>query len=262
MQFPKKGTLLCERDGVSVWWSNNRRLLRFGDENGVESAVHCKGTSTAPSYDGLCQDHCGSCPCDYDPSFGLGSNYTRTMFAQLRSLCTCDHGTRVLSIGLGGGDLPQYLLRKCPQMQVETVELNPAVISAARDYFGLHGSEQLYNDRISVEEADALDAVERRPADMYDAVLIDCFAGGGLVPETCRSQRLAEGVNKILKPQGVLLQNIWHYSSTHAEVATDFAATKQAYQFVFAGNVDDIAVPMRKGLQWVDILKATKPLGY
>jgi spermidine synthase len=163
-------------------------------------------------------------------------------------------------IGLGGGELPQYLLHHCPNMQIDAVELNGDVISLARTYFGLGESETSFPGRLSIQQADALTAVRERASGKksYDAVLVDCFSGGGEVPETCRSRSLAEKVKAILKPRGVLLQNIWHYSRMRQVVAQEFKDTKAIYSDVFEGLVDDLLVPMPPEIRWVDILKATK----
>ena len=43
---------------------------------------------------------------------------------------------RVLCIGLGGGSLPLFLSHHFPGMEVEVVEIDPAVIAAARTAMG------------------------------------------------------------------------------------------------------------------------------
>ena len=55
----------------------------------------------------------------------------QTMFEQLGARCSKE-STRVLMLGLGGGELSQYLLHNCPGMRVDAVELNADVISLAR----------------------------------------------------------------------------------------------------------------------------------
>merc|ERR1719428_496665 len=108
----------------------------------------------------------------------------------------------------------------------------------ARAYFGLGESETKFEGRICVEQADASSAVRERVAnsgERYDAVLVDCFSGGGEVPESCRSRELAKTVKQILKPGGEMLQNIWHYSRMRQQVSAEFEATKAIYTEVFHG---------------------------
>lgn len=257
------GRKLCTRGGVSVLLSphgTNERLLQFGEECGVETKVHCQGALHQDA--GICSGQCDACPCSFDASRALTTPYMQTMFDQMQRLCATNASTRILSIGLGGGELPQFLLRKCPTMSVEAVELNADVIDVARKYFGLGDSEQEFTGRLTVEQADALAAVQER-ADTapgsFDSVLVDCFAGKGIVPETCRSASLAQSVQALLKPGGMLLQNIWHFSPNVPEVAADFKETTRTYSNTFSeAQVEVLDVPMPQGLRWVNIIKATK----
>lgn len=251
------GSPVCKRNNVSVlervrYDGKRERSLQFGDECATESEVICKSN-------GACGSHCvDSCPCDVDTSVGLNA-YMQTMFEQLGPRCSGEDA-RVLMIGLGGGELTQYLLHHCPGMHVDAVELNGDVISLARAYFGLGESERKFKGRLTIEQADALTAVGERAlaGEGYDAVLVDCFSGGGEVPESCRSRTFAEKVKAILNPAGVLLQNIWHYSKMRQQVSGEFAETKTIYRKVFDGALDDVPVPMPPKIRWVDILKATQ----
>src|ERR1051325_7037835 len=44
---------------------------------------------------------------------------------------------KVLIIGLGGGSISSYLGRFLPQAEIETIEVDPGVITAAKSYFGI-----------------------------------------------------------------------------------------------------------------------------
>jgi len=234
-------------------------LLRFGDECAVESRVTCRGPLQVGQ--GSCDGDCQACPCDFDPFVEPKSHYVSTMIQQLQPLCSAGTSTKVLSIGLGGGELPLFLLNRCENMRVEAVELNPDVIEMARRFFGIGDAEKKFGDRFTVQQADALLAVEEKTSfapDSYDAILIDCFGGSGSVPESCRSRRFAEGIKLLLKPSGLLLQNIWDYSPGHPEVATGYSSTVETYKSVFAGEVVSLTVPMPPNLQWVHVLRAAK----
>lgn len=256
------GNAVCTKGHASVLEEINadgklQRNLRFGSECAVESAVVCKQSIITAGCSGSCD---AACPCDVDDSAPLSTSYMKTMFDHLGSRCS-QKNSRVLILGLGGGELSQYLLHHCAGMYVDAVELSSDVIALARNYFGLGESEQKFGDRLAIENADALTAVgERslRAEESYDAVLIDCFSGKGEVPETCRSRELAQQIKQILKPTGVLLQNIWHYSAQNEAVHPEFEKTKVIYREVFDGALEDVSVPMPPRIQWVDILKATK----
>mmetsp|Transcript_38942 Transcript_38942/g.70903 ORF Transcript_38942/g.70903 Transcript_38942/m.70903 type:complete len:298 (+) Transcript_38942:40-933(+) len=259
---PVNGRVICQSGEVTVIANDaNERLLRFQDECATESRVHCQGDLQLQA--GTCDGDCRECPCQFDASKGLSANYMQTMFQQLAPVCSNTGSSRILMIGLGGAELPQYLHAHCPQMFVEAVELNPAVIDVAQRYFGLASTEaaneSAEHPRLVVEHGDAEAAVQERLQKslhgQYDAVLIDCFAGHGDVPETCRSESLAEGVRGILKPGGLLLQNIWDFSPNHPEVAEAFSSTVGLYSKVFGDQLSVLEVPMPPRIAWVKVLR-------
>jgi len=97
-------------------------------------------------------------------------------------------------IGLGGGTISSYLGRFLPEAQVDTVEVDPGVITAAKKYFGI-----IETPRIRYLEGDGRVFLNRNPA-TYDLILVDAFHGG-YVPfhlltkefYTLIKQRLAQG---------------------------------------------------------------------
>lgn len=256
---PLSGSIVCSRNNVMVLEEVNdagwfTRHLQFGDECVTQSTAVCKN-------DRPCKGGCSTaCPCDIDQSMGLSAPSMQTMFEEMGPWCS-EKNSRVLMLGLGGGELPQHLLHHCSGMQVDAVELNGDVISFAREYFGLKESEQKFPGRLSIQQADALSAVKAKAENAsytYDVVLVDCFSGGGEVPESCRSREFSEKVKHVLKPSGVMLQNIWHYSSMNEKVQGEFEQAKSIYSEVFEGALDVVPVPMPPEIRWVDIFKATK----
>lgn len=253
--------IVCQRGSVKVRRSNagdpkgNLVKMQFGDECAVESIIKCKGQA-GEFKKGECGGDCEHCPCYYDPTQGLSAHYMDTMFQELSPWCMSHEPSRVLSIGLGGGELPQYLIHHCPHMSVEAVELNRDVIETATLFFGIREAEKSSGGRLTVEQGDAGHVVQLKPAGQYDAVLVDCFKGGGVVPEDCRSEAFAKNVQKLLTPSGVMLQNIWHKARGHPEVGVHFHNTMKVYRDVFDGHLSDIHVPMPVNVRWVEVLKA------
>lgn len=49
----------------------------------------------------------------------------------------------MLLVGLGGGGLPQFLRDFVPHVSVEVVELDPAVLDVAKEWFGFKPDERL-----------------------------------------------------------------------------------------------------------------------
>jgi len=229
-----------------------QRKLKFGAENGLETLVYCKNSP-------YCEVTCGACPCEFDDTRPLTMSYMQSMFDQLGQVCNASLPTRVLLIGLGGGELAQYVVHRCPNVHVEAVELNGAVIELATRYFGL-GETKAATGRISVEQDDALNAVSNRArrSDRYDAVLVDCFAGNGVVPESCRKEAFAKNVSAVLNANGRLVQNFWHFSAGHSEVKTEFQEALATYRRVFSVvQIDPVPMPPLVP-RWVDIVTARK----
>lgn len=101
----------------------------------------------------------------------LELEYAQQMMAWLLFLET---PKRIVQLGLGAAALTKFAYRFLPQAKVEAVELNPAVVVAARTMFALPSDDA----RLSVREADAWDFVNDRAnhgtigamqIDLYDA---------------------------------------------------------------------------------------------
>jgi len=97
--------------------------------------------------------------------------YAQQMMAWLLFLET---PKRIVQLGLGTGALTKFAYRFLPRARVDAVELNPAVVVAARTMFALPSDDA----RLSVHEADAWDFVNDHAnrgdvgvmqIDLYDA---------------------------------------------------------------------------------------------
>jgi len=101
----------------------------------------------------------------------LELEYAQQMMAWLLFLET---PKRIVQLGLGAAALTKFAYRFLPRAHVEAVELNPAVVVAARTMFALPPDDA----RLTVHEADAWDFVTDRThhgtvgvmqIDLYDA---------------------------------------------------------------------------------------------
>jgi spermidine synthase len=127
---------------------------------------------------------------------------------------------RVLMIGLGGGSLSSYLGHFLPDAQVDTVEVDPGVISAAKKYFGL-----IETPRVGYLESDGRVFLNRNPA-AYDLVLVDAFHGG-YVPFHLLTKEFYTLVKQRLAPGGAAAFNV--HDNTKL-----FASTLLTLRSVFA----------------------------
>jgi len=108
---------------------------------------------------------------------------------------------RVLVLGLGGGAVPLYLARSLPDATVDSVELDPGVIGAARKYFGLRETE-----RFHLIESDGRVYLNRH-REPYDIIVLDAFTGS-YIPFHMMTKEFYQLVRERLAPHGVAAVNI------------------------------------------------------
>jgi spermidine synthase len=145
----------------------------------------------------------------------------------------------VLIIGLGGGTLPRTLVQLLPQVRIDVVEIDPAVVSVARRYFDFRDSE-----RVRVAELDGRVYVKRalREQRRYDLIMLDAF-DHEYIPEHLLTQEFLREVQGLLAPGGVLAANTFsssrlydHESATYASVFPQFFNLKRDNRVIIAVN--------------------------
>jgi len=143
----------------------------------------------------------------------------------------------ILIVGLGGGTIPRTLERLLPQAQIDVVEIDPAVIKVARDYFAFRES-----GRVRVYEADGRVFVKRalRENRRYDLIMLDAF-DHEYIPEHLLTQEFLREVRSLLADDGVLAANTFsssrlydHESTTYASVFPDFFNLKRENRVILA----------------------------
>lgn len=108
--------------------------------------------------------------------------------------------SRTLVIGLGGGSVVKRMWRDYPDMRIDTVELDPAVVDVAERFFELPEDE-----RIRVYVDDGRRFLETCP-DTYDLVLIDAF-DEDRVPRQLTTEEFLRTARDRLAPGGVVAYN-------------------------------------------------------
>jgi spermidine synthase len=135
----------------------------------------------------------------------------------------------VLMIGLGGGSLAKFIRKQRPQTRITAVEIDPRVIAAARTHFELPPDDAT----LRVIEADGALYVRQHPGSA-DVILLDGFDAGNQV-EALATQTFYAACRRVLRPDGVLVVNLWGRDSEFAEY---FARLSRA----FDGEVGWISV--------------------
>ena len=149
-------------------------------------------------------------------------NYTKMTFA---SLLFIDNPQNVLIIGLGGGSLSNTIHELYPSAHIENVEIDPAVIKVARDYFSFvetdNVTSKVQDGRIFIKRA----ALKKQK---YDWIILDAF-NGDYIPEHLLTKEFFAEVKSVLADGGIVAANTFsssklyqHESATYFDVFGDF----------------------------------------
>ena len=175
--LPEKLLFEKEYNGVpvQVWEKLDRRELRFGNLI-VQSA-----------YSTL-QPDC------------LLLRYTRQMLAAIALVPQLEN---VLHIGLGGGSVANFLYHHFSKIQQTAIEINPLVIEAAYEHFGLPNDSRL--KVLGVDVTQSINAL----SGPYDLIFLDAFDHSG-ASSSFDSTSLLLQLQDLLKTDGWLIGNFWN----------------------------------------------------
>ncbi|MGH8178034.1 MAG: spermidine synthase [Steroidobacter sp.] len=145
----------------------------------------------------------------------------------------------VLIVGLGGGTIPRALVDILPEVRIDVVEIDPAVVRMAKKYFRFTDDE-----RVRVYEVDGRVFVKRavREQRRYDVIMLDAF-DHEYIPEHLLTQEFLREVKSLLAPAGVLAANTFsssrlydHESATYASVFPRFFNLRRDNRVIIAVN--------------------------
>lgn len=117
---------------------------------------------------------------------------------------------RVLVIGGGGFAFPKLVAAEHPQVRTDVVEIDPAVIAAARRWFFLDEAEAIQRaggGRLAVVCDDGRAVLERAEAASYDVLVVDAFVGAEPVARLATVEA-ARAARRALGAHGVYLANV------------------------------------------------------
>ena len=134
-----------------------------------------------------------------DDPMQLVLDYTRV--AMIGPALVADDA-RVLIVGLGGGVMPSYLARVRPRMELEAVEIDPVVVRAAREQFGLREGPGLI-----VHVADGRGFIEEAEPGRWDLIVLDAFSDTD-IPRALATQEFLHAVRDALAAGGVVVSNV------------------------------------------------------
>ena len=149
-------------------------------------------------------------------------NYTRMSFA---GLLLTPEPESILVAGLGGGSIPMTFGDLFPDALIDVVEIDPAVVSVAREFFLF---EETANMHVHVNDARVFIKRAVLEGRKYDYIMLDAFTGD-YIPEHLLTREFLDEVKQILNPDGVLVANTFstsrlydHESVTYQRVWNEF----------------------------------------
>ena len=149
-------------------------------------------------------------------------DYTKMMMG---ALYLNPHPKNVLIIGLGGGVLPQALTALFPEANIEVVEIDPAVVKVAEEFFGFNAQGKV---RVFAEDGRVFIKRTGQTKQRYDLIMLDAF-DHEYIPEHLLTKEFLFEVKALLTEDGVLAANTFsssrlyhHESVTYSAVFGDF----------------------------------------
>ncbi len=142
---------------------------------------------------------------------------------------------RVLMIGLGGGSISSYLGRFMPDVIIDTVEVDPGVITAAKTYFGM-----IETPRVRYHEGDGRVFLNRNK-ETYDLILVDAFHGG-YVPFHLLTREFYTLVKQRLAPGGAAAFNVHDGTKLYASTLMTLRAVFPGVHLFSSGTGEMITV--------------------
>ena len=131
----------------------------------------------------------------------------------------------ILIVGLGGGTLPMALRELVPAAVIDTVEIDPAVVRVATDYFGYRTDDQ---NRVVTEDARVFGKRAKIRGQRYDLIVLDAF-NGDYIPEHLMTVEYLREMRDLLTADGTLVANTFsssnlyhHESNSYRQVFGDF----------------------------------------
>lgn len=127
---------------------------------------------------------------------------------------------RILIAGLGGGSIPDALHKLYPDARIDTVEIDPAVVKVAREYFDFRETD---NMKVYVQDARVFVKRALHEGRQYDFVLLDAF-NGDYIPEHLMTKDFLLEVRRLLSDRGVLVANTFSSSRLYSNESVTYAA--------------------------------------
>jgi spermidine synthase len=109
---------------------------------------------------------------------------------------------RACMLGVGGAQLSNYLFARIPRLEIDVVDICPAVVELARAYFGVPD-----DPRYRMHVADGRMFVEQSPPSSYELLIHDAYRGHS-IPLHLRTQEFFSACAERITSDGVVVANM------------------------------------------------------
>jgi spermidine synthase len=155
----------------------------------------------------------------------------------------------ILMIGLGGGSISMYFAHHLPGIRIDAVDIDPAVIDLAKNYFGIRETE-----KVRYHAADGR-AFVANAKEQYDLILLDAYDGGS-VPSHLMTRDFYELVKTRLAPGGAVAANLHDATRLFGSSLVTMRAVFGAIDLYPSGRGETIAVGVNGAMPDGAALKA------
>src|SRR5580658_3691032 len=145
----------------------------------------------------------------------------------------------ILIIGLGGGTLPRTLGKLLPEADIDVVEIDPAVVRVAAQYFDYRPDA---HQHVSEEDGRAFVRRMLRTDKRYQLIMLDAY-DNQYIPEHLLTQEFLQQVRSLLAPNGIVAANTFSTSRLYQNESATYRAVfgvlynlKSANRVVLASN--------------------------
>jgi len=159
--------------------------------------------------------------------------------------------TSVVMIGLGGGSAQRSFAYYYPKVSFRTVEIDPAVVRVARDFFGVKES-----DKQKIEVSDGR-VFLKRSTDPVDLIILDAYLSGrygSSIPQHLATKEFFELARDRLTTNGAIAYNVigtvngWHSDLIGAMYRTMKEVFPQVYLFPATTSMNIVFVATRSSV--------------
>jgi spermidine synthase len=124
----------------------------------------------------------------------------------------------ILIIGLGGGTLPRTLEKLLPDTDIDVVEIDPAVVGVAQQYFGFRPDERIH---LTVQDGRAYVRQALRGSRRYDLIMLDAYEHQ-YIPEHMLTREFLTEVRSLLQPAGIVAANTFSSSQLYSNESVTY----------------------------------------